>query len=122
MMKYKETALLLGATVLATTTTAAGNSMELEVGQSTVITLRGNPTTGFVWQVTEHPQAVKVELAFESTKTAPNERPICGRPRNTIVTITGVQAGHGTVRLIYSRPWEKDAPPAKTKVLNVTVR
>lgn len=100
----------------------AQDTVELAVGQSMCITLPGNPTTGFVWQVADCPPVVKVELALESNKTAPQARPVCGRPCGTVVTITGEKAGQGTVRLIYARPWAKEAPPAKTKLLDITVK
>lgn len=121
-MNHTKAALLLGAALLAVPAAVAQDTIDLVAGQSVCITLPGNPTTGFVWQVAACPSVVKVELALESNKTAPQARPVCGRPCRTVVTITGVKAGQGTVRLIYARPWAKEAPPAKTKLLDITVK
>ncbi len=96
-------------------------SIELAVGQSMTMTLPGNPTTGFLWSVAECSDVVKVELAFERN-TRPSAPPLCGRPQATVVTLTGVKGGQGTVRLIYARPWEKDTAPVSTRTYTVTVK
>lgn len=114
---------LLGAVVpLACAAEPAVETAALTVGQSWSVTLPGNPTTGFVWQVAECPDVVQVNLAFEANTQPPGERPVCGRPCGTVVTVTGLKAGQGTVQLIYSRPWEKGEAPFKTRTITVTVK
>jgi len=122
MMKCMQMASLLGMAVLVAPAPAAEEAMELTVGESKSVTLAGNPTTGFLWQVAECPDVVVVELAFEQRKPEPNEPPLCGRPCGTVVAVTGTKVGQGTVKLIYSRPWEKGEPPFKTHTLNVSVK
>lgn len=113
---------LMGAVVsVACAAEPAVETAALTVGQSWSVTLPGNPTTGFVWQVAECPEVVQVNLAFEASKPAPGERPLCGRPCGTVVTLTGLKAGQGTVKLIYSRPWEKETAPL-TRTITVTVK
>lgn len=96
-------------------------SIELAVGQSMTMTLPGNPTTGFLWSVAECPDVVQVNLAFEQ-KSPESGTPLCGSPRATVVALTGVKGGQGTVRLIYARPWEKDTAPVSTRTYTVTVK
>ena len=96
-------------------------TVELTVGQSMTVTLPGNPTTGFMWSVAECPDVVQVNLALE--KVAPRSGPpLCGSPRATVATFTGLKAGQGTVTLIYARPWEKDTPPAQKRIFTVNVK
>ncbi len=122
-MKMRNIAIALGAAAASVVCAAEPTveTMELAVGQSKTITLPGNPTTGFVWSVAECSDVVKVELAFERN-TRPSDPPLCGRPQATVITLTGVKDGQGTVRLIYARPWEKDTAPVSTRTYTVTVK
>lgn len=95
--------------------------IELTTGASKTLTLPGNPTTGFLWQVAEHPDGVQVTLAFEQS-APPSGHPVVGRPRATVVTLTAEKAGQGTLKLIYSRPWEKGKAPIDTRVYTITVK
>lgn len=111
---------LVGMAVLAAPAVAADfHRMELTVGQKVEIVLPGNPTTGYVWSVAETTDAVKVEVNLVAN-TAP--RGMVGTPRETVVTVTAVQAGQGEVKLVYARPWEKGKAPADTCHINVTVK
>ena len=122
MMMRNLTMALMGAVVsVACAAEPAVETAALTVGQSWSVTLPGNPTTGFVWQVAECPDVVQVNLAFEANTPPPGERPVCGRPCGTVVTLTGLKAGQGTVKLIYSRPWEKGTAPL-TRTITVTVK
>lgn len=113
---------LTGALVsVACAAEPAATPVELTVGQSMTVTLPGNPTTGFMWSVAESADVVQVEVALE--KVAPRSGPpLCGSPRATVATFTGLKAGQGTVTLIYARPWEKDTPPAQTRIFTVNVK
>ena len=99
----------------------AATPVELTVGQSATVTLPGNPTTGFMWSVAKSADVVQVEvdLAPVAPRSGP---PLCGSPRASVVTFTGLKAGQGTVTLIYARPWEKDTPPAQKRIFTVTVK
>ncbi len=96
-------------------------TVELTVGQSMTVTLRGNPTTGFLWSVAECADVVQVSLSFEP-KAPESGRPLCGSPRSTVVALTGLKAGQGVVKLVYARPWEKGEAPANTRVYTVIVK
>ena len=45
-----------------------------------------------------------------------------GATWNEVVTFSAKSAGAGALELSYSRPWEKDKPPAKTFSLSIVVR
>lgn len=100
--------------------TVEEKTAELKVGETQVLELNGNPTTGFRWMLAEALSAdspVSVEIAYES---AASRKPLCGRGGVFKVRYTGVKPGETTVVLIYARPWEKDAYPS-TKI-NLTVK
>lgn len=120
-MKRNIALALFGTAVLAASAQAADENVALAVGESTTVYLDGNPTTGFLWSLSESPEAVKVEVALEEVELPSNRRMMVGCPRRTAVTITGVSQGSGEVKLVYARPWEKDNPPARVYTLSVTV-
>lgn len=115
---------MLAVAALSAETAAADTveqkNAELKVGETQVLELNGNPTTGFCWMLAEALPAdspVSVEIAYES---AASRKPLCGRGGVFKVSYTGVKPGETAVVLIYARPWEKDAYPS-TKV-NLTVK
>jgi predicted secreted protein len=92
----------------------------LTVGQEFSLELSTNPTTGFYWEI--EPYNSKV-LALEADKYTKDEAP------NNFVGVGGIRAlkfkalkpGNATVKLNYRRPWEKDAAPAETKILEFII-
>ena len=100
--------------------TVEEKTAELKVGETQVLELNGNPTTGFSWMLAESLPAdspVSVVISYES---AASRKPLCGRGGVFKVRYTGVKPGETTVVLMYARPWEKDAYPS-TKI-NLTVK
>lgn len=117
-------AMLIGSSVVMAspvevTEPSCEQTMELTVTETKSFLLPGNPTTGFIWQVAECSPVVEVEVAIQ-----PNNSPrgMVGSPSNTKVSVTGKQAGQGTVKLIYARPWEKGKAPLHTHTVKVNVK
>lgn len=92
-------------------------------GETVTRTLKGNPTTGYLWKAHEQPadSPVKVETALVPREQRDDEPPVCGEPCPTQVTITAQKPGTATVVVNYARPWEKDTPPAQTVQYDITV-
>jgi inhibitor of cysteine peptidase len=98
----------------------SGKQVELSVGQSLVVTLDSNATTGYSWS-----------LAQNSDDTVLNET---GNqyiaPQTTLVgaggkeewTFKALKKGTSTISMGYSRPWETGTPPAETFDLTVVVK
>lgn len=97
----------------------AGRLIELSAGDKLEITLPGNPTTGFQWDVSAGDPAVlqlSDEPEFESSDS------MVGGKGNIILRFTAVGPGEIELKLIYHRPFEKDLPYAQTFNVTVTVR
>lgn len=95
---------------------------ELKVGETQVLELEGNPTTGFSWALAEPLPAdspVHVTIAYEA---ADSPRGLVGRGGVFKVRYTGVAPGTATVVLVYARPWEKGKAPHMKTNLTVTVK
>ena len=95
---------------------------ELRVGETQVLELQGNPTTGYSWMLpkplpTDSP--VRVEITYESART---QRALCGGGGVFKVQSTGLTPGKTTLELVYARPWEKGKTPHSRVNLTVTVK
>ncbi len=90
----------------------AGQTIEAAVGQEVVVRLKGNPTTGFRWEVEAvEGEAVEPrgEVAYEPPHTAR-----LGAGGTFVARFQAARQGEATLAMRYVRPWEKDKEPAET--------
>ncbi len=111
----------------APTPSGLQHTRSLPIGASFTVDLgEGNDGTGYSWSLASTPQSCQVSFETRTTLKSqpsdkPNEKIIVGGPNRTLATITAKHAGEETLVFIYSRPWEKDAKPAKTHEVQVKV-
>ena len=96
-----------------------GRQVELKTGQELVITLEANPTTGYSWDADPQPETI-LQAAGEPEFESQSE--MVGAGGTQIMRFEAVEAGEGTLTLIYHRPWEKDVDPIETFSIDVVVR
>ena len=95
----------------------AGHALELHIGERLAVSLEGNPTLGYRWEVAANDPAV----------LQPNGTPQfaavagAGSGRFTL-KFTAIAAGQTELRLLYRRTFDKVAPPARRFQVSVTVR
>ncbi len=97
----------------------AGRSINLRVGDQLNITLAGNPTTGYQWEVGTGNAAVlrsRGEPEFVSSSSA------IGSGGKVTLHFDAVATGTVELKLIYHRSFEKQAPPAETFEVTIIVR
>ena len=99
---------------------ANGTSVSLRAGQTLIIALKSNPTTGYDWQVDQVDEKV-VKMVKQDFKPASDPERL-GAPGQTVYEFEAVAAGTTGLRLIYVRPWEKGVEPQATFEVNVTVQ
>ncbi|MFQ5595654.1 MAG: protease inhibitor I42 family protein [Anaerolineae bacterium] len=99
---------------------ANGTSVNLEAGQTLIVTLKSNPTTGYDWQVDEMDEGV-VKLVTQEFKPASDPDRL-GAPGQTEFQFQAVGAGTTSLRLIYVRSWETDVEPQDTFEITITVQ
>jgi len=97
-----------------------GREMELKKGQTLVVTLEGNPTTGYSWEVADPLDEQVLRQVGEAEFKAESEA--LGAGGVQILRFEAVNAGQITLKLVYHRPWEKDVEPLETYSLQVVVR
>jgi len=96
-----------------------GREMQLKKGQTLVVTLEGNPTTGYSWEVADPLDEQVLRQAGEPEFQ--QESDLVGAGGVQILRFEAVNAGKMTLKLIYHRPWEKDVEPLETYSIQVVV-
>jgi predicted secreted protein len=96
---------------------ANGQSVELGVGETLVIRLPENRTAGFRWQIEDGGQSVgSLEADAHEAAAGPP-----GRGGTRVLSFRAERPGEGEIKLAYRRPWEANAPPARTFTMRVRV-
>jgi inhibitor of cysteine peptidase len=97
-----------------------GDQIEVEVGDLIVIELAGNPTTGYSWEAADLASGL-VEQVGEADFSSDSPG-LVGAGGSLTLTFRALQAGSGTLSLVYHRPWEADVEPIETFSVGVIIR
>jgi len=97
----------------------AGQAIELSVVNKLEITLPGNPSTGFQWELANGAASILKQSGPPEFTPASDA---LGAPGLFTLRFEAVAPGQATLQLIYHRPFEQDTPPVQTFEVNVTVR
>lgn len=97
-----------------------GTVVDVDGGAQIVLTLPGNPTTGYSWFATSGSSSDFLDPSVTFNGSAPGD---IGAPGTQTLTwqTAGVAAGTHEVVLHYARPWEKDVAPLKTFLFTVQI-
>ncbi len=98
----------------------AGKTIELKKGNTLVVSLEGNVTTGFNWEM-DSSSAPAFLQQIGSTEVTPASDAV-GAPGTIVLKFSAVQTGQAPLKLIYHRAWEKGVAPAKTYEVSVVVK
>jgi len=96
----------------------AGRTVDLRAGDRLSISLGGNPTTGYSWELAAVDKQVLAPLG-KPGYAASSEA--VGAGGVFAFEFEAVAAGQTALRLVYRRPWEKRRRAAQTFGVNVTV-
>jgi inhibitor of cysteine peptidase len=95
-----------------------GTDVALKRGQDLVISLEGNPTTGYTWEAVAYDEGVLRQVGQPAFTP---ESDAVGAPGRQILRFEAGGAGQTTLQLVYHRPWE-DADPEREFSVEVVVR
>ena len=100
-------------------------TVAVSAGDKIEIRLPSNISTGYGWRV-ESVSAATVRqdggVTYINPPVAPNSRPVVGRGGENLVKFDAVSPGKVTIKMEYTRPWEKNKPPAKTFTITLDVK
>ncbi len=98
--------------------TQNGSTTTIAKDQTLEVRLPVQAGTGYSWSLAANATAPLKLVRSNNAVTA--DRP--GGPQTQLFVFDSTNTGAGDVVINYSRPWEKDKPPARTFVLHVVVR
>ena len=98
----------------------AGKAITLTTGQILEVTLEGNPSTGYTWEL-EKADLKALRLEGEPQFTAANKNVVGGSGTLTL-RFTAVAAGQEALKLVYHRSWEVGVDPLKTYAVTIVVK
>jgi inhibitor of cysteine peptidase len=101
---------------------ADGNTITLKVGERFDVTLAGNPSTGFSWEVIQGLGGVIEQVGKPDYRSSSSDKNVVGAPGTLTFHFRAAAKGSADLKLVYHRSWEKDTPPAKTFHLTAEVR
>lgn len=96
-----------------------GQSVQISNSQQLVVTLEGNPTTGYTWEVDSIDQAVLKQIGEPEFKPSSGA---LGAGGVMTLQFQAVSQGETSLRLVYHRPWEQGIAPEKTFEAKVLVK
>lgn len=102
------------------TSVEKGSQVEVEVGGLIVITLDGNPSTGYNWEAHDLDTTMFEQVsdpAFNSSNPG-----LVGSGGTLTLIFKTLKAGTAMLTLIYHRPWETGSDPIDTFAVSVTVK
>ncbi len=97
----------------------AGKTITLTSGDTLIIELEGNPTTGFNW--IPAPQDPVLLNQLGDPEAVP-ESDRLGAPGQIALQFKAVAQGQTVLHLDYRRPWETDVEPEKSFEVTVVVQ
>lgn len=100
----------------ATKVYSAGDSISVEQGDTFVVALEANPTTGYTWTADDNPDVTFVKSRQVTSSTMP------GAPGMQQLTFEATATGSSTLVLSYARSFEAGVPPVQTESFPLTVK
>lgn len=97
----------------------SGKTFTTSPGDDLDIRLKGNYTTGYMWEIADCDKAIVQSVR---TRYLQNQPQLVGAGGVHQFTFTIAGKGRTTLKFVYRRPWEKDIPPAQTFTLQIDSR
>jgi inhibitor of cysteine peptidase len=97
-----------------------GKEIPLDLGEQLVITLPGNPSTGYSWEVRTMDTAILEQVG--EPEFASDNTDLVGAGGLLTLTFEAKKAGSTSLELVYHHPWETDVEPLQIFAIQVTVK
>jgi inhibitor of cysteine peptidase len=108
-----------GGTPMTISEEDSGKTIELNKGDTLVVTLEGNITTGYNWEMLAQDPAILQQVG-EPEATPESDK--LGAPSMIALKFEAVKTGQATLKMVYRRSFEKDVQPLMTFEVTVVVK
>ncbi len=98
---------------------ASGTEAELPVGESVIVRLVSNPSTGFQWELAEISDETVLKQTSHVFSMEETDPMLVGAPGEEYWVFEAIGAGSSTISMEYSRPW--DGGEKAVEIFNLTV-
>jgi predicted secreted protein len=96
----------------------SGKTVEIGVGDELEVVLPGNPTTGYIWEVSSPDLNV---LSLGKADFFADDKAV-GSGGMEVIRFHTIATGKSEVKLIFHRPFEHNIPPSKTFEITVIIK
>ena len=96
-----------------------GSTVKLGIGEILEVVLRGNPTTGYAWDIASLDKEILKQVGETEFKP---DRKARGSGGKIIMRFKAQAAGKTSLKIIYHRPFEKERSPIKVFEVTVSVK
>ena len=88
-----------------------GKPTHLAVGQTVVVKLASNPSTGYGWDVKQADNGVLQQVNHSFEQPPQTNPPMTGAGGTEVWAFKALKTGQQTLHFAYTRSWEKDVAP-----------
>jgi|HubBroStandDraft_1064217.scaffolds.fasta_scaffold33433_3 inhibitor of cysteine peptidase len=97
-----------------------GGALQLKKGDDLQLRLKSTPGTGYSWQIDQIDKTMLIQQGAPIFVPPPKQIP--GAEGHTVWHFLAAAPGRSELDLEYIRPWEKNAAPARTFKLLVSIK
>ncbi len=98
----------------------AGSIVKIRTGEKVMVSLHGNPTTGYQWDFsTDLSDGILTQLS--GTDYRPDSS-LLGAGGTFMFRYAAEKSGTITLKFVYHRPWEKNIPPQESFTVTIIVQ
>ena len=98
---------------------ASGSTVNINLSDTLIINLTSNPTTGYSWSIAEN-DSTKIKFINKNHESSLPK--ITGSGGKEIFKFLGVEAGMSKIKMVYTRSWEKNIPPADSMIVFIQIK
>ena len=97
--------------------------LELKVGESYILKLKGMAAAGYIWSYTVEKNDDQVTVS-QSASAAANggDNTRSSYSLDEVFIIRAIAPGQTKIHFVQRRPWEKDQPPLQEQTVDIVVR
>ena len=109
-----------GSPQVKVTSADNGHQLNASVGERIVVTLAGNPTTGYTWEAKDLDAGMLQQIGSADFKSA--NPGLVGAGGTLTLTFKALKPGTTNLTLVYHRPWETAVAPLQSFTTTIIVK